>query len=438
MTKKQVFRMLPILIIVLFEPIIAQDNEYIITEFDSNEPGYWQYFTTSSNPPDNFIHMSISNDTSVSGSGSMRTDWSVTDSESWGGFVQLRHFHPDGASVYDLTNYNTLSLWYFNSIPASLPNTCHIKIDLLDVSDSPNGNNTYNLTESEIYFSFNYILDNQPGWNQLRIPLIADTSYWHGEGFNLTGWDGIPGNHVLDKNKIKGIIIDFSIAEIGDGDISIGQIYFDRLSAIYDSSLPVEILSFEGRKEDMAVLLEWETATEVNNKGFEIERSLILSGAKNLNSPNGWETIAFVAGNGSTTENNEYSFTDKVTNLGSTKISYRLKQIDFDGTYSYSNEIEIEILPKQYKLEQNYPNPFNPVTKIKYSLPLESEVKINIYNTLGEKVAEIINKIQPAGYYEMEWNANNYSSGVYIYRIEAKAQNAEEMFRDVKKMILLR
>ncbi|MFH1196058.1 MAG: T9SS type A sorting domain-containing protein, partial [bacterium] len=85
-----------------------------------------------------------------------------------------------------------------------------------------------------------------------------------------------------------------------------------------------------------------------------------------------------------------------------------------------------------------YPNPFNPITKIKYTLPNESEVKISIYNTLGEKVTELINKTQPAGFYEMEWNASNFSSGVYIYQLEAKSQNTAELFHDVKKMILLR
>ncbi|MFH1194347.1 MAG: YCF48-related protein, partial [bacterium] len=146
-----------------------------------------------------------------------------------------------------------------------------------------------------------------------------------------------------------------------------------KITITYDGTMtPVELTSFSGRGEGEKVILEWETATEINNKGFEIERR---------SEKGEWEKVAYVNGNGSTTEKSEYSFADKVTNLSSTKVSYRLKQIDFDGTYSYSNEITVEILPKEYKLEQNYPNPFNPITKIKYTLPNESEVKISIYNT---------------------------------------------------------
>src|SRR5690606_10075880 len=115
-----------------------------------------------------------------------------------------------------------------------------------------------------------------------------------------------------------------------------------------------------------------------------------------------WTKIGFVEGKGTTTEISVYQFSDKSVEYGS--YLYRLKQIDFDGTYSYSNEVEVEVgLPIAFSLEQNYPNPFNPSTVIKYSLPVESKVKLIIYNTLGEEVNVLVNEVLNAGYHQTEW-----------------------------------
>jgi len=111
-----------------------------------------------------------------------------------------------------------------------------------------------------------------------------------------------------------------------------------------------------------------------------------------------------------------------------------------DGSYEYSNEIEIEvdITPKEYTLYQNYPNPFNPVTKIKYALPFESNVKVMIYNVLGEVVEVLQNGVQLVGYYDIQWNANGYASGLYIYTINAKSIDGKNTYNSVKKMMLLK
>ncbi|WP_337866044.1 hypothetical protein [Ignavibacterium sp.] len=133
------------------------------------------------------------------------------------------------------------------------------------------------------------------------------------------------------------------------------------------SVIPVELTSFTAKSMDNNVHLNWTTATELNNKGFEIQRSVIPNGARNLS----WEAAGFVSGKGTTTEPQNYSFVDK--NLTSDKYAYRLKQIDFDGSFEYSDIVEVEInKPEEFILEQNYPNPFNPATKIKFKIPASS------------------------------------------------------------------
>ncbi|MCW9064675.1 MAG: T9SS type A sorting domain-containing protein, partial [Ignavibacteriaceae bacterium] len=121
------------------------------------------------------------------------------------------------------------------------------------------------------------------------------------------------------------------------------------------------------------------------------------------------------------------------TKLEAGAYTYRLKQIDFDGTFNYSDEINIEVIvPLEYSLEQNYPNPFNPSTTIKYSIPEDGFVKLAVYNMLGEEVALIVNTIQKAGRYQLNYNANQLSSGVYVYRIEAAN------FTSSKKLVLMK
>ncbi|MEJ5263674.1 MAG: hypothetical protein WHT45_13400, partial [Ignavibacterium sp.] len=130
------------------------------------------------------------------------------------------------------------------------------------------------------------------------------------------------------------------------------------------SVIPVELTSFTANVIDNNVQLIWTTATELNNKGFEIQRSVILSGARNFS----WEAAGFINGNGTSTESHNYSFVDK--NVASGKYAYRLKQIDFDGSFEYSDIVEVEIInPEEFVLEQNYPNPFNPKTIISFSVP---------------------------------------------------------------------
>ncbi|MBI4429586.1 MAG: peptidoglycan DD-metalloendopeptidase family protein [Ignavibacteriales bacterium] len=195
--------------------------------------------------------------------------------------------------------------------------------------------------------------------------------------------------------------------------------------------LPVELSAFLANVRSSQVQLSWRTETEINNYGFEIERRVINDESAR------WKTVGFVAGSGSSNSPHEYSFTDH--NLTPGRYAYRIKQIDRDGTSKYYGNAEVEILaPSVFALHQNYPNPFNPSTTIRYELPSRSFIRIEIFNILGQRVAELLHTEQEAGYHSVEWRANA-PSGVYLYRIEAVAvDDPQRRFTEVKRMLLLR
>ena len=199
------------------------------------------------------------------------------------------------------------------------------------------------------------------------------------------------------------------------------------ISLVDYSTIPVELTSFTSIVVGSSVVLNWTTATEVNNQGFEIERS---SDGLNFNQ------IGYVPGFGTTTEPKSYSYSDQSVNTG--LYYYRLKQIDFDGSFTYSNVAEVEVsLPTKFSLEQNYPNPFNPSTSIQFSLPVDAQVTIGVYNLVGEKVAEVSNGNFAAGSHRVNFDAASMTSGIYFYQIDAIAIDGKT-FSSVKKMTLLR
>jgi hypothetical protein len=200
---------------------------------------------------------------------------------------------------------------------------------------------------------------------------------------------------------------------------------------VVNDFVPVELTSFAAQLNGKDVELSWTTATETNNSGFEIQKKVVTDG-KNAE----WKNAGFVKGMGTVSAPQTYSYTDEIGDLTQAVVKYRLKQIDFDGTFEFSNIVEIEIVPGEFTLKQNYPNPFNPSTTIEYALPSESLVNIAVYNLLGQKVAELVNETQQAGYYTLNWNASNIASGVYIYRMEATGKNGN--FIENKRMILLK
>ena len=193
--------------------------------------------------------------------------------------------------------------------------------------------------------------------------------------------------------------------------------------------IPVELTSFTASVIGNAVELNWSTASEINNQGFEIEKQVLSSEYV----AGRWERIGFVEGNGTTPETNYYSFTD--IDVSSGKYFYRLKQLDYDGSYEYSEILEVKVgnTPEQFSLEQNYPNPFNPSTIIKYHLPSENKVSLKLYNALGKEIATLVNETKKAGVHQIEFTSGDeLSSGVYFYTIKAG------IFTDTKKLILIK
>ncbi len=189
--------------------------------------------------------------------------------------------------------------------------------------------------------------------------------------------------------------------------------------------IPVELTSFDADVDENGITLKWETATEANNLGFDIERS-----TNNIR----FAKIGTVKGKGTTTEAQQYSFKDADITTGKGKAYYRLKQVDFDGTSSYSEVITVDysIIPVEFSLSQNYPNPFNPTTTIKFGVPKEVKVVLKVYDILGKEVATIVNQKMEPGYYKYEWTGTALSSGVYFYRLDAGS------FVKIKKMVLIK
>lgn len=169
-------------------------------------------------------------------------------------------------------------------------------------------------------------------------------------------------------------------------------------------------------------MLNWTTATEVNNYGFSVEQNSILFPE--------WKEIAFIEGHGNSNSPKEYSFVDAT--VAERSRSYRLKQIDTDGAFEYSDVITVSGSLSKTELFQNHPNPFNPSTQISFSLADASQVNVFVYNALGQKVAELVNNKMSAGIHNVEFNANNLASGFYFYRIET-ANYSKTM-----KMLLIR
>ena len=190
-----------------------------------------------------------------------------------------------------------------------------------------------------------------------------------------------------------------------------------------NTALPVELASFTATTNRNAVSLNWSTATETNNAGFDVERKAATATE--------WTKVGNVTGNGTTSEVRNYTFTDRA-NTGT--YNYRLKQLDVNGNFEYfnlSNEIEVGV-PNSFDMSQNYPNPFNPSTKINYDLPVDGNVSIVLYDLTGRQVASIVNEVKTAGYYTVSFNASNLASGMYFYRISASN------FVSTKKMVLVK
>lgn len=222
---------------------------------------------------------------------------------------------------------------------------------------------------------------------------------------------------LLAADPIAGITTDILGETRNATTPTIGAYEFDLVA------LPVELASFTASVNNRNVTLNWTTSTEVNNSRFDIERKLYGSE---------WTTIGNVAGHGTVSTSQNYEFTDKSLPTG--LYSYRLKQIDFNGNFEYynlSSEIGIGV-PTKFNLSQNYPNPFNPSTSINFDLPVDGNVSIKLYDLTGREVSTLVNEIRTAGYYTINFNGSNLSSGTYFYKLESGD------FVSTKKMMLIK
>ena len=360
-----------------------------------------------------------------------------------------------GSSSSSEIAYNEI---YNNSfgiaMTGSNPITCYIHDNLIynnninpDVMVAGSGINTYGtavvapiITRNRIYGNWWGVtiqigVGGQPGANpNLGNIENADTTdnglniiYGNAQGSNVYDLYNNTLDPIYAQNNDWGVydstLIEDHIFHNVDS-LALGLVRFMPFS----NSIPVELTSFAANVVDGNVILDWITATELNNSGFEIQKGNHTSTSLSVT---GWESIGFVNGNGTTTEKSFYSFADQNPIAG--KSYYRLKQIDFDGSFDYSNVIEIDLtIPIEFSLEQNYPNPFNPATRIRYTISSKQNVQLLVYNVLGKEIALLVNDEKPAGNYEVNFDASKLSSGVYFYQLQAGS------FVETKKMILIR
>ena len=165
-------------------------------------------------------------------------------------------------------------------------------------------------------------------------------------------------------------------------------------------AVPVELTSFSAVLSSNKILLSWSTATEINNRGFYIERK----------SSGNWTEVGFVPGSGTISEPRSYNFTDEPGNAAvGAKIYYRLKQVDYNGHFEYTNQVEAELMPQTYYLSQNYPNPFNPTTSIKFTILESGRIKVKIFDVLGNEVRTLLDETRSPGTYEINFDASGLS-----------------------------
>lgn len=262
----------------------------------------------------------------------------------------------------------------------------------------------------------------------------SGAAQWEVDGIAITTVGGKAAEPAITGDASGGIVAWRDSRNVGGSDI-----YASKASP--DGALPVELTTFTAQLHDNIVVLNWETATETNNYGFEIQKS------EDRSQNSEWETIGFVLGHGTTNSPKEYSFTDSDL-PDANEVSYRLKQIDNDGTFAYSKIVTVDLttitdvndngIVYEFALGQNYPNPFNHATTIRYSIASDSRVNITVSNVLGQQVMELVNDIRSAGNHEITFNANNLSTGVYLYKINAISIDGKTNFTNTRKMIFMK
>jgi len=317
--------------------------------------------------------------------------------------------------------FDNWEIWNTNSAGGIAPPELVFKWDPVFIGDSYilsseiNGAANHNL---EIIFTYSI-----QWWSNIMTVGVAITS---DSGASYTSiWEFAAATHyppVTDTINFTGVE-NMQIALYYTGDSNDADFwYIDDLYLIDMSPVPVELVSFTASVNINNVELNWITATEVNNSGFDIQRR---------NENNDYESIVFIEGHGTTIETQFYYFEDK--NLEEGTYYYRLKQLDFNGAFEYSNEIMVGVSnPISFDLAQNYPNPFNPSTKISFQIAESGFTSLKVYDVLGNEVATLVSEEKPTGEYEVEFSGSELTSGIYFYQL--KAGN----YIETKKMLLLK
>ncbi|QQS36268.1 MAG: T9SS type A sorting domain-containing protein [Ignavibacteriales bacterium] len=239
-----------------------------------------------------------------------------------------------------------------------------------------------------------------------------------------------PGTQGFDTLFANGNSVNFN--GFNDGD---QWNFADNFAVQVMTIVPVELTNFSASINGRSILLRWTTGSEINNKGFEVERQIVSSGEIESD----WINIALIEGAGNSTSENRYTFEDK--NLNTATYRYRLKQTDFDGSFTYYNlagEYEVKG-PESFVLDQNFPNPFNPSTTIGYYIDSPGFVELKIFNTLGKEVGVLKSGYVSEGYQSLAFDGSALSSGVYYYQLKIqKESGSQPVLSEVKKMVLMK
>ena len=319
----------------------------------------------------------------------------------------------DGCACHNINFNDSVNVWIEGPDSLFVGDTSSYKIYLSGGPAVTGGFNvaamygTLESADSTSYVSFEELTHLFP------LEFTVDTIYWN---FNYIASDSIGIDTIYSTaNSTK-----------GDGNPQVGDKWnFGENFAvnIVEDIIPVEFTSFIATQNESEIFLRWSTASETNNAGFEVQRAF---------GKDSFSDIGFVEGNGTSTGYNEYSFNDSITKPGIYR--YRLKQIDFDGNYKYSDVINLSVIVTAFSLAQNYPNPFNPSTKINYQILELSFVSLKVFDVLGNEIETLVDEAKSEGIYEVEFSTGlinqTRTSGIYFYQLQAGG------FTDTKKMLM--
>lgn len=278
-----------VLALFLFFAVVGFMNAQtqMVNSFDAPQDSIIMVTSESADTSLAYLDLSYIDDPVHGVDNAMQMDYAVQNSEGWGGFYKMETWHPDTNSYYDFSAYNKLSIWYYNSVPQSDVGQVHLRVQFYDASNSATGANTYDANATELYYSFHYILDMEPGWNEIVMDMTRTDTY-DGAGFTLTGWAGISGNGVLDLDKIKGYGIEFSIGGGGEGNISSGTIVLDDFTLFEVAENPLFIFNGKTVGAGFGAFTWGQSALELIEGGGEDPATNALLWTQGDEWANGW------------------------------------------------------------------------------------------------------------------------------------------------------